>query len=497
MPVSQFNFKDLKQYITSSKDQTLHSLALRHGKKYVGSSSSMTSTLAQFHFLLSQWRPIDASSVSRSFSEQLDTFTIIQRCASSVFLRYKDGVYALDATKEFASANVLMSLGKSMEKLLTQKPDHFERYRKTSEVKVPEEERTLPEAYQYSEAGDFLMRAQLDAWDPRLPGTGTFDLKTRAVASIRHNTRKYEEGQGYEIKKRFGDWESYEREYFDMIRSAFLKYSLQVRMGQMDGIFVAFHNVDRIFGFQYVSLPEMDTAVHGSEDTIIGDQEFRLSIRLLNDILNRITERFPHRSLRLQCETRDALSGHFMYVFAEPMDKSKIDAIQRSRDSVINAFEESLTNPPQALNEAEHESLSSTAASEANVEKASDPTSQEPDTAEEAAPTELLALSVRIQNKLDGIKVSRPTKMNRSSTWQVEYDVKEIKSPSVAQNAYRSSKLRQKKVLDANEELKEYNYYVRRLRELTAKGIAWRKSRDDLDAGRQKVTLYDTTYKAG
>jgi hypothetical protein len=42
--------------------------------------------------------------------------------------------------------------------------------------------------------------------------------------------------------------------FYDMSRAAFLKYSMQVRIGDMDGIFVAYHNTARIFGFQYISL---------------------------------------------------------------------------------------------------------------------------------------------------------------------------------------------------------------------------------------------------
>jgi hypothetical protein len=34
------------------------------------------------------------------------------------------------------------------------------------------------------------MRSQLDAYDPRLPGTGMFDLKTRAAVSIRMESTK-------------------------------------------------------------------------------------------------------------------------------------------------------------------------------------------------------------------------------------------------------------------------------------------------------------------
>lgn len=36
------------------------------------------------------------------------------------------------------------------------------------------------------------MRSQLDCQDDRLPGTGIFDIKTRATAPIRYNLSEYE-----------------------------------------------------------------------------------------------------------------------------------------------------------------------------------------------------------------------------------------------------------------------------------------------------------------
>ena len=293
MPTSEFDFSALKEYITSSRDQALISMAKEHGKRYVGSTSSMSGVLTQFHFLLSQWRKINTSMISRGFRDKLDTFTTFQRSPTAVFLRWKDGTYAMDADKEFDSSTILSFLGKSMEKLITLKTEDFERYRKSNSEQVPEEERNRRESFHYSTMGDLLMRSQLDAYDPRLPGTGMFDLKTRAVFPVRMNVVNPTEGSGYEIQGRLGEWESFEREYFDMIRSAFLKYSLQVRMGRMDGIFVAFHNIKRIFGFQYISLEEMDLALHGHNDRTTGDQEFKLSLDLLNTILNKVTERFP------------------------------------------------------------------------------------------------------------------------------------------------------------------------------------------------------------
>jgi Mitochondrial protein Pet127 len=542
MPVSEFDFKILKEYITSSRDKNLRSLALEHGKKYVGSSSSMTATLAQFHFLLSHWRDINTNVLSKGFPDTLKSFTIIQRSPSSVFLRYQDGVYAMDADKEYDSANILMSLGRSMEKLLTKEPQNFERYRKNSETKIAEEERSVPEAYQYTHSGDFLMRAQLDAYDSRLPGSGTFDLKTRAVASIRHNVMKHEEGVGYQIKTRFGDWESYEREYYDMMRSAFLKYSLQVRLGLMDGIFVAFHNIERIFGFQYVSLPEMDLALHGQDDTTLGDMEFKFSVELLNRILNRATERFPKRSLRLQFETRDLLAGGvYMQIFAVPMDEASIDAIQTSKKEAIDAFEQRLTNPEvqrqaQEVDDFEetgkvHElstdasgnsSRSSSSADcsgaavpgvsaiqdeqpavngfagddskelRENRQSCSDKTSDDSKTEEKDSPAvELLALKLRIQNRVNGTVLKRPVSLNSLDKWDIDYNIEEETRESSARAQYRASNARRRTAFDRPEANSAANYYLRMLREMASRGAEWRRDQDERDAGRKQVVLYE------
>ncbi|TVY48018.1 mRNA degradation protein, mitochondrial [Lachnellula occidentalis] len=345
MPVNEFDFTLLKKFVTSSRDKTLLSTAAAEKKKYTGSTSSMTSTLSHFHYLLSQWRPINVGNMSKSFPATLETFTMLHRAPIAMFLRYKDGVYAIDADKEFDTANVLSMLGQSMEKLLTLSTEEYEQYRKHSTDPPSEEERSKSEAYHYTTLGDFLMRSQLDAHDPRVPGTGMFDLKTRAVVSIRMDIDAYEQGSGYEIRSRHGEWESYEREYYDMIRSAFLKYSLQVRMGRMDGIFVAFHNIARIFGFQYISLPEMDYALHGADDTTTGDAEFKLSLSLLNRVLDRATARFPEKSIRLFFETRPKTSeaaAPYMYIFAEPVDEQAIEAIQTKNKKKIDEFEQTV-----------------------------------------------------------------------------------------------------------------------------------------------------------
>jgi hypothetical protein len=293
MPVTEFDYDALTAYKTSSQDKFLSEFAKKHGKKYVGSTSSMTATLSHFHYLLSAWRKIDTSMFSRDFPDTLQSFTALNRTPTFMFLRRKGDTYAIDADKEFDGANVLMLLGRSMEKLMTLPTSEFERYRKDKSGGISEVERNKPEAYHYSTLGDFLLRSQLDAQDDRLPGTGMFDLKTRAVLPIRMRSNDHEPMTGYEITQAQGQYESFEREYYDMMRSTALKYSLQARMGHMDGIFVAYHNVKRIFGFQYISLSELDRALHGTPDVTLGNREFNLSIGLLNEILNKATEKFP------------------------------------------------------------------------------------------------------------------------------------------------------------------------------------------------------------
>jgi hypothetical protein len=400
MPVSEFDFNALKQYITSSRDKTLLATAIAEKKKYTGSTSSMTSALAHFHFLLSQWRPINTGTLSQMFPVEYNTFTALQRGPQAVFLRWKDGVYAIDADKQYDTANILSMLGKSMEKLLTLSTEDFEKYRKANSDQISEEERNESEEFHYTTIGDFLLRSQLDAHDPRLPGTGMFDLKTRAVVGVRMALEEYEEGSGYQIRGRHGEWESFEREYYDMIRAAFLKYSLQVRMGRMDGIFVAFHNTERVFGFQYISLPEMDYAIHGTEDITLGDSEFKLSLELLNRVLDRATSKFPEKTLRLHFETRDAPTP-FMYIFAEPIEEEEVDKIQATNKAKIEEFESrvlGLVNDDMSdeRRQAEWESL------RAEVEQSMERDEVEPEDAEgEREDSELETISAEEQREID------------------------------------------------------------------------------------------------
>lgn len=502
MPVSEFDFTTLKPYITSSKDVTALEMSAKHQKKYYGSSSSMTSALSHFHYLLSGWRPIDTRHISQGFPDTNRSFTRLLRAPIAMFVHYKEkeGIYAIDADKEFDSSNILMHLGKSMEKLLTLPKEEFERYRRSSANKItPEEEESVPESYHYTSIGNFLMRSQLDAYDPRLPGTGMYDLKTRAVVSVRMDGANPVDSLGYEIKDRFGNFESYEREYFDMIRSAFLKYSLQVRVGRMDGIFVAYHNIERIFGFQYISLPEMDQSLHGQSDTTLGDKEFELSLGLWEKILDRATAKFPKQSLRFHFETR-VDPKPFMYIFAQPVTSEQIHEIQTKNEAQIEALQDQLFNPGQPRSQvmdlgdwAEPE-LSSDEGSEAqSSEDLTEDITRDPDYDEN-----LLAMTLVVNSTVNGEPVERPRNFRACDEWMVSYELNDLNTKQ-GNALLKLCKRRRAEVLDKNglgdPAESDESGFIKSLWTLAEKGRKFRQ-RENHNDQRYGITVYGEEKKS-
>ncbi|CAO1629068.1 unnamed protein product [Sympodiomycopsis kandeliae] len=306
--VDLFDFQALTPYITSSQDKELLQLAKDHNARFCGSTSSLTGMLSHVYFLVSGWRMPDFSAYTEPFKNEMKTFSEGARIPTSIVLRPQPDspTYAIDADKDAtaASANsnyVLAQLGKSMEKMMTVSPEEFETYLRVNRqsssdgggnVQANEEQGPEPEAYHYAKAGNsFLMRSQLDCSDDRLPGK-TFDLKSRAVVTIRSDRANWVEASGYQIKHLTGLWESFERERYDMTRSAFLKYYLQAKIGCMDGIFVAYHNAARVFGFEYFPIEEMAKQIFGSVE--MADQAFRLSVGLSEQILERVLQECPH-----------------------------------------------------------------------------------------------------------------------------------------------------------------------------------------------------------
>ncbi|KAJ1548364.1 hypothetical protein HK405_003520 [Cladochytrium tenue] len=321
-----FNYGALTPYVMASKDKDLFEVAIRENCKYVSSTSSITNLLAKMHMTLFMNQPLNLSDLSAVYQTQSTSFTTLSRKPTSAILHYKDGRYIIDQekSKEESDAVILMSLGHSMEKMLTLEPEQFNKY--LVGYDGPREE--AADAYHYAVVENFLLRSQLDCHDDRLPRK-SFDLKTRASLAIRMDPANFmaftdgalQENSSYTLKRNRGLLESFEREYYDMARSAFLKYNFQARIGDMDGIFVCYHNTQNVFGFQYVPVEEMAEVLCGSPE--LGDGSFSLSVKVLQHVLDVVTAKHAGRSIRL---TLGATKSHpELAVFAEAFDPSDKD----------------------------------------------------------------------------------------------------------------------------------------------------------------------------
>ncbi|KAI1789645.1 Pet127-domain-containing protein [Ganoderma leucocontextum] len=311
--VSDFAFDRLPGFVPSSQDKALVAYARQAQCKYVGSTSSLTGILTQIYLLLSEEKLVNLCNLSTDFVDAPRFFTPGQRIPASVILQNQNGVYTTDydsSRDECKEDIILLPLGTLLEKFLTLPKNTFSKFLKSH---TKDNHPTLKDVHRYAKHGKFLMRSQLDCVDDSLPGTGVFDLKTRAISPIRHDVRNYVNYLDVGLATLTGRRGSFEEEYFDMIRAAFLEYSFQARIGNMDGILVAYHNTARIFGFQYVSLNEMDLCLFGREGA--GTQVFQRCIWIMEMLYEQITKCFPKQSVKSTFEKR----GKHLYVWVEPV----------------------------------------------------------------------------------------------------------------------------------------------------------------------------------
>ncbi|KAI5475994.1 hypothetical protein MNV49_000507 [Pseudohyphozyma bogoriensis] len=325
--LEEFEFEKLPQYITSSKDETLEKLAREHEKKFVGSTSSTVSMLCHVYFWLSKGAPVNVSMLGAWAQKASTSFTLGQRLPASVILNWKDGHYAIDADKSLDAAsdlNPLAQYGHLMEKLLTTEAEEFKGFLKGSKNPA-RSEADDKQAYHYMTADKLLLRSQLDAHHDLLPNV-SFDLKTRASIAVRQDRLNHESAADYHVTRLKGEWRSFEREYYDLIRSAFLKYQFQARIGHMDGCFLAYHSTGRFFGFQYIPIEEMDEALFGSADgsRAAGDRNFAVCLAVLQDVLEAASACYPSQTIKLtfNANTVDVVSlqGDPLRVFVEPVE---------------------------------------------------------------------------------------------------------------------------------------------------------------------------------
>lgn len=321
MSIADFDFRRIAPYVPAGRDSKLSSLAGEIGQKYTASTSSLTPVLTQLHHALSHNRPPQILNLPKYFPGNLATFSAAQRAPVHMWLvnSPSSNTHAVSMAGE-SEEFILTLLGQTMETMLVTECGEFEKWSKlhpSAPSAVPEDPSST---YNYTTCDSFLMRSQLDCYDPRLPGTGMFDLKTRACCAVRYDIdyAQINDGSDYQILKNSGHFESFAREYYELVRSAMFKYSLQARIGRMDGIFLAYHSVRRLFGFEYLPLHEIDKVFHtahlvpvdqtmgnpsfsknavdletklSSVATLIAEREFKLSVSLFGQLLDTLRSR--------------------------------------------------------------------------------------------------------------------------------------------------------------------------------------------------------------
>lgn len=344
--LDDFDMDKVTGFVAANKDAVLLAQAVKHGKTYYSSTLSMTLTLHQMYLFFNNYAPgaahrFDFPPFSRT-AVTLPLSVIVE--PKGVNDATGEAIYSVTTDKSTDTEIMLGALGHCLEAFLTTDEEEFGRYLKKNEAEpagmkisaVTSTENAGPGSetdpqsgsdpesapdsgnqlnslsspvniYNYLACGAFLMRSQLDCFDPRLPGNGTFDLKTRAACAVRYD-RNAETAPAYQIWKQHGRFELFDREFADLVRTgALLKYAFQARIGQMDGVFVAYHNVASFFGFQYLPLAELDRVFYTDvnvarraelrRDLVTGDREAQSGAEFQSD------ECKPHAEFKPNAES--------------------------------------------------------------------------------------------------------------------------------------------------------------------------------------------------
>lgn len=412
-PYEDFDPSKFPGFISASKDQTLLKEAIAQNKTFYSSTSSMTLTLIQFYFLLNNYTS-HPNSESRfnfpAFSRNATTLPLCLIVEPKGVTEHGKTIYSITSDKSTDIEILLLALGHCLEALLTTEENEFAHYlikspgeaseeksKQSSDPTTAKDETEEDKAvniYNYSSYKGFLMRSQLDCYDSRLPGNGTFDLKTRAACAIRYDQHPDSAKTNYRITKLRGSIESFEREYNDLIKTGgLLKYGLQARIGQMDGIFVAYHNVNSFSGFQYLPLSEIDKVFysdqnveyqiqkfHTPEETVANDHiasyvaenQFKVSLSIWEDVMKTVNEdlkgtefdKMPYRLIFKRMTSFKRSRGKvlhspesFMRVFAVPLTEDKLTKLQNFPTRFKTSFRENLPQDERLENliEAEKE----------------------------------------------------------------------------------------------------------------------------------------------
>ena len=101
----------------------------------------------------------------------------------------------------------------------------------------------------------------------------------------------------------------------------------------------------------------------------------------------------------------------------------------------------------------------------------------------------LLGFVVRTRSFVDGQHVPRPEELTKDQTWTLQYTIAEIDNPERARSLYDAVIVRRKGLLGRTEEddVRESDYFINKLKAITAQSKRWREELDAADAGKPSI----------
>eukprot|EP00299_Pterocystis_sp_00344_P018563 c9263_g1_i2.p1 GENE.c9263_g1_i2~~c9263_g1_i2.p1 ORF type:complete len:293 (+),score=47.12 c9263_g1_i2:628-1506(+) len=170
---------------------------------------------------------------------------------------------------------------------------------------------TQAESFNFLQIGQMIIRSQIDAFDE---STGlTLDIKSRATTRIRYDVKNYLKHRAYRLKFMEGPTESYEKEMYDMIRTVFPKYAFQMRLGQMNGALVMYHNTSEVYGYEYITLERIDEFAFGS--SAMANKGFTICSSLAQIVFEDAIRRFPSGTVHVST-WYNSLEGYMEIIVA-------------------------------------------------------------------------------------------------------------------------------------------------------------------------------------
>lgn len=295
-------YKRFTNYTRPSNDKLLHSVTTAEKCKYMTGSSSLTESLQQLYYVISNFKSPDITGLGKNYDHLNMNYMSAYRKPTTFLLRkLPGGIYAIDGDKGpiDENAQILLMGGIVLEGLFTTEPTIFARLCDLTKEISPMDKEVIEassRSFRFRKIGNLIVRSQIDCEALDEEGNPfVFEIKTRATAPIRYDLNNYFKYLDYKLTKRNGLHSSYEREYFDLIRSILLKYFFQIKIGKMDGAFIAHHNTDEIFGYEYVKIDEIEKRLFGCAE--ISEQVLKICLAMFQDILDDVTSKYPNDEL--------------------------------------------------------------------------------------------------------------------------------------------------------------------------------------------------------